>query len=425
MKLKTKIYLDNLFGPPAVFFLDMISKMLFYLNHKKEQNYLIIRRIAVCKFYGMGSIIQSTPLLMTLRNRYPKAEIVFITLPKNAGLLSTFPFIDKIQVVDDRSFLFLSGSLLKLLFKQWATKTDVLIDLEVHSHFSRILTFLCFPKYKFGFYKRKADIHLGIYTKMVFFNTKAPLPKIYLQTSLFLDCKNTIEDLYDWSGLTKELPTSGMQRLSGQNIPEIEYFVINPNASDLRIERMWDPVNYIDLIDRILCNYPDVRIVLTGSQEESQYVEKLYNGIKDEHRSKVVNSSGKLTLKELIVLISGCKIMVANDSGPMHIAIALRKNIVALFGPCPPQDYTTYPNVYSIYKNLYCSPCVHHFAVSPCKGDNKCMKMISTAEVMKAVCEIMDGNSAPGRDKLNNRIIYKSDEVTLALGIAERSSWPL
>ncbi|MGE5412412.1 MAG: glycosyltransferase family 9 protein [Clostridiales bacterium] len=420
MKLKTKIYLDNLFGSPAVSFLNLISKMLLFLNRRKEQANWSIKRIAVCKFMGMGSIIQSTPLLMTLRNRYPNAEIMFITLPKNIRLLSTFPFIDKILIIDDSSFRVLFFSFLKLLFKQWVNQTDILIDLEVHSHFSTILTALSFPKYKFGFYKKESNIQLGVYSKMAFYNTKAPLHKIYLQISQFLNCKGIVENLYDWNGLNKELSTSRIPESPGLNVHDKGYLVINPNASDLRIERRWSSVNYIELIDRILCNFSDIRVVLTGSSEESRYVEMINKGIKEEHQSKVVNASGMLTLSELILLISGCKIMITNDSGPMHIAFALRKNTIALFGPCPPQDCTTNTNVYYIYKNLYCSPCVHHFAISPCRGDNKCMKMISTDEVMKAVGEIMEGKTTWGYGNSNDRIIYRSTENGAALGISER-----
>lgn len=420
MKLKTKIYLDKIFGFPAVSFLDHISKMMLLVRYRKKQDNINIERIAVCKFMGMGSIIQSTPLLITIRKRYPSAEITFITLPKNINILKTFPFVDKIRTIDDRSILTLIITFLKFLLSQWVNKIDILIDLEVHSYFSRILTALSFSKYKFGFYKKESNIQLGIYSKMAFYNTKAPVHKIYLQAAYLLGCNDFIEDLYDWNSVIKEIPASLIWQSLGSTCPEKGYIVINPNASDLRIERRWGQSNFVHLINTILCKYPELKIILTGSYDEMQYVGVILNGIKEEFHTKVVNSSGRLTLKELIVLINGCSIMITNDSGPMHIAFALRKYTIALFGPCSPQDYITNHYAYFVYKNLYCSPCVHHFAISPCNGDNRCMKMISIDEVLKAVNEIMGNKIQWSSSDSSGRILYNSNEEDFAFGVVER-----
>lgn len=422
MKLKTKIYLDNLFGFPAVFSINLISKLLLLLKHRKEPDYSNVKRIAVCKFMGMGSIIQSTPLLMTIRRRFPETEIIFITLPKNVSLLGTFPFVDKILTINDRSALGLITSILKFLFYIWMNQIDILIDLEVHSYFSRILTALSFSKYKIGFYKKESNIQLGIYSKMAFYNAKAPVHRIYLQTAHFLYCKEYIADLYDWKCITNGLQVTSIFQSRGLASPLKEYIIINPNASDLRIERRWASVNYIGLIQRIICDYPEINIVLTGAQKEVQYVNSIYNGIKEEFRSRVVNSSGELALQDLIALINGCILMITNDSGPMHIAFALRKNTIALFGPCAPLDYGINSNVYSVYKNLYCSPCVHHFAISPCNGENKCMKLISNDEVMKCVSKILGSNTKCSSPHSNERILYDSIEDGLVFGIVERKS---
>lgn len=371
---------------------------------------------------GMGSIIQSTPLLMTLRNNFPKAEITFITVPKNYPLLSIFPFIDRIVLVNDKSAIELIITTLKSLFQLWINRTDVFIDLEIYSYISTIFTVLSFPKYKIGFYRKESRIQLGVYSKMIYFNTKAPVKNIYLQAAYLLNCKTKVVELYDY----KNLFENGLNTFSAKLGELVElhkkYIVINPNASDLRIERKWALDNFSELINIIMQTYPDEQIVLTGSEDEKDYVEKLYNGIKKEYHSRVINSSGKLTLNELIAVIRNSRLMITNDSGPMHIAFALKKETIALFGPCSPIEYMTQKNVCFVYKNIYCSPCVHHFSISPCNGDNQCMKLIQTNEVMEILNKIYNNEIKWNSDSFGNGILYNLTSTEKPFGIVDRKT---
>jgi ADP-heptose:LPS heptosyltransferase len=415
MTLKSKIYIDKFFGNPVVFFLNIFSLLLQRLKKEQEPDNLKIKRITVCKLMGMGSIIQSTPLLMTLRDNFPDAEIIFITTPRNKDLIETFPFVDKIVIINDKTLTALLITFFKTFISQWVGRTDIFIDLEVYSYLSKILTVLAFPRYKLGFYKQESGIQLGIYSKMIYFNTQARVYKIYLQTAYFLKCDNKYENLYNWKPiLLEDILTPGLDK------HREEYIVINPNASELRIERRWNTEKFIELADKILSEYPEKKIVLTGSLEEKAYVEKIFRGIKEEHQEKVINTSGKLTLKELIALIDGCSLMITNDSGPLHIAFALKKRTIALFGPCSPKEYSAYQNVLFIYKNIYCSPCVHYFVISPCNGNNQCMKLISTEEVFQTVKKVINNEIDWKQECADNGILYNSLVEDIPFGINER-----
>jgi ADP-heptose:LPS heptosyltransferase len=111
-------------------------------------------------------------------------------------------------------------------------------------------------------------------------------------------------------------------------------------------------------------------------------------------------------LPELITLIAGADLLITNDTGPMHLAFALKVPTVSLFGPCSPQQYGGTAKTISVYKNVYCSPCVHDFLIPPCKGDNQCMKKISVTEVIEAVRKAMQndfsGNGFPEQDYINS-----------------------
>src|SRR3989339_526703 len=124
MKLKSKIYIDKLIGIPIVFSLNLIFRFFLLFKQEKEPDNSTIKRIVVCKFMGMGSIIQSTSLLMTLKNNFPNAQIVFVTSQKNHTLLQSFPFVDKILIVNDKTILNLFTSSIQTVFNLWINKAD-------------------------------------------------------------------------------------------------------------------------------------------------------------------------------------------------------------------------------------------------------------------------------------------------------------
>ena len=129
---------------------------------------------------------------------------------------------------------------------------------------------------------------------------------------------------------------------------------------------------------------------MTGSSEERKYIAEIFNNILEKHRGRIINTSGQLELTDLIRLIDQSRLMITNDSGPMHIAFALGKMTIALFGPCSPVMYNNQQNVEFVYNKIHCSPCVHDYLVSPCGGDNQCMKLINVSEVIEKVKRIME-----------------------------------
>ena len=212
----------------------------------------------------------------------------------------------------------------------------------------------------------------GIYTHLLYFNALAPISQSYLQFARLLNVKNEIETLK----LTYITPDK-------LNNPSNDYIIVNPNASDLRLERRWYIANFASLINSITQQHPTITIVLIGSANEKKYIQQLFALLKNTRN--VIDTSGTLNLSQLVGWIKQCKLVITNDTGPMHIAFALNVNTVSLFGPCSPLQYGHTKNNRSFYKKMYCSPCVHDFLVPPCLGDNQCMKKITPNEVFEEV----------------------------------------
>jgi ADP-heptose:LPS heptosyltransferase len=421
LNTRKKILIDKIAGSPLVFLLNIIARLLGQLLRIDHSLKKSPRRIVVCKFMGMGSIIQSLPLLSTLRNNFPQAKIIYVTTEKNRKLLEMLAVVNEIETVNDSGILPTLFSTLGFLFRQWSKRADLYIDLETYSYFSTAVATLSCARDRFGFYRSDASVRLGVYTHMMYFNIKSPIAEAYLQMARLAGCKETIYD-FPKINIPVSASASFQKKLTYAAGNYQQIVVVNPNASDLRVERRWNADSYAAVINSLSQKYPDLLFVLTGSVSETEWVRKVESKIEADKKSRVFNSAGKFSVEELFVVMRDAKLVISNDSGPMHIAYAFRKPVVALFGPCSPEQYGVNSNGISIYKNIYCSPCVHDFIIPPCKGDNQCMKLIAVSEVLLACKHLLDGNPAASFYKTVPIIEYQPQNNQQPLGIVNRSS---
>jgi ADP-heptose:LPS heptosyltransferase len=329
------------------------------------------RRIVVSKYVGLGSIIQATPLLQTLRKRYPEATIVFVSTEGNETLLKHIPEIDAFYGISDRNLSAVIRSSFALLRKLWKFKPELYIDLEFYSHYSTIITTFSKATNRLGFQKKDKPYRKGIFNYLVPFDTNTPISEAYLQFSRLLGATETVSQLkIEINPEARE----GLEAKTGLSF-RLPYIVINPNASDLRLERRWPAENFIATIEHFFLNYPGYQLVLIGNKAEAPY-------------------AGKINLSELILLIANAELMVTNDTGPMHIAYATGTKTISLFGPCSPLQYGGFRKGIALYKHVSCSPCVHTHLIPPCKGNNTCMKLISVAEVKDASNQLLNPAAA-------------------------------
>jgi len=381
LKTRSKVILDEWLGRLIVYILNLIARILgkiLGINHSFDK---IPERIVVCKFLGMGSIIQATPLLQTLRQSFPNAKIFFVTSKANQSLLKKTLSVNDVWCVDDKNIFSVVSTTLKVLNKLWKKKIDLYIDLETYSYYSTAVATLSLSRNRLGFYRAERNIRMGVYTHMMFFNSRAPISESYLQMGRLVGCREIETGLFPYR--VSEKDKNNCREIIKSLNPESEskYIVINPNASDLRIERRWPLENFAQLITRLSKEFPDHSFYLIGTKNEFDWVEKLLNLIDIPEKKKVFNTAGKFSLGELFALIADAGLTITNDTGPMHISFALKKATVCLFGPASPSQYGQNPYAFGLYKNIYCSPCVHEFLTPPCRGNNQCMKLITVDEV--------------------------------------------
>ncbi len=378
MKIQTQIFIDKILVKPFAILLNILVRIvgqLLRLDHSLDKDF---ERIVVCKFKGLGSIIQSTSLILALRSKYPNAKIVFVSSSSNKALLDKIDVLDECYFINEHSFFKLIFSVFKTWWCLLKLRPQVYIDLEIYSNFSTVFTALSLANNRFGYYLRGSEYRLGIYTHMMFFNVQTPISKIYLQFAALFGIDTANIPLIDLgesvsSNLDTQLPVD----------VSLPYILINPNASDLRVERRWPALSFILLIKQISDQHPNLPIYLIGSKVETTYTNQIASSLNLEN---VRCLAGETSMEQLLIMIQNATLMISNDTGPMHMAFSCKTPVICLFGPCAPDHYSLQSSkIKTIYKKVYCSPCVHEFSHPPCKGDNKCMQLISVAEVFYQV----------------------------------------
>jgi lipopolysaccharide heptosyltransferase II len=157
----------------------------------------------------------------------------------------------------------------------------------------------------------------------------------------------------------------------------------------------WDnkrwPAEYFNEVVRTLAREtPQVRFAILGSRDDLA----LGQAIAQAAPEVCLNLCGQTTLPEMIEWVRRCELMITNDTGPMHVAAALGKPIVALFGPTEPRRTGPYGQTQNVLRlDLPCSPCLsdHCTYLRP----NECLRGISPQLVLKRVRQLMAAN--PGK----------------------------
>jgi ADP-heptose:LPS heptosyltransferase len=424
MKTPTKILIDRAIATPLAWGANLGARVLGHIllrDHSIDPAQ--VHTIAVAKLLGMGSIVQATPMLRDLRRSFPVARIIFVTSKANRGLVDRLTLVDEAIYIDDSNPTALAASTAKATLELLQRKIDLYFDLEVYSAGASILSIASGAKNRAGFYRHSARFKKGLFTHLSFFNPRIHISAIYRQLAAAAGATPDGDVEYgpiqlrpeDHEGLKASLAKHGMSLEPGS------YIIVNPNASDLLLERRWPIERFAELITELTAK--GHRVALIGAPSEAAYVGGLVDRLDAKTRERVFDTSGKIRVGELLALIKGAACVVTNDTGPMHLAIALNTPTVSMFGPGSPDHYGVWRHdVEVLYHPVFCSPCTYETDEPPCAGDNVCMKLITVDEVVAAVQRQLSGKPAVRRLPIAAVTFQKSNAD--ALGIIRRATVP-
>lgn len=299
-----------------------------------------VRKIAVMKFFGMGSIVVATRSLAALRDHYPGAEIHFVTFRSNQAILDILGMTDRNHYVDPST----PQAFLRTTFEVAAAlrraRCDLVLDLEFFAKFPLVLGSLAGIPKKAGFYLTLEGWRSELLDYAGQYNSYFHTSDIFL--SLAYLCATG--DYYylqfnEWSAKYKypRIEPSELERaqlrakLAGHGVGRSDpLFVINANTSpDLAPEaRKWPKERYAQLADELVALAPGARVCFIGAPNERAYVESVAALCRTPRRHVL---AGEISLRELLVLFAESRLVVSNDSGPMHLACLVDAPIIGLF----------------------------------------------------------------------------------------------
>lgn len=389
MNMRFKLAIDHYVGGVLAGVLNLGARCAAMLIRRDHTFSKAPRSILFLKFTGMGSIARAAFLVEAARKQFPAAKIGFATFSACAGLAKLYPQIDEVLVVRDRGLITLGLDTLRVIFWSWRRRVDLVIDLEVHSKYSSVITGLTLARDRAGFGGVTSRFRRGLYTHLVFWNPARRVDLAYRQLGRAIGCDSSPH----WT--RPQVPQSAEQEVDRllaklHILATHTLFGVNPNSSDLAVERLW-PIEHFAATVQSLQPDENLHVLLLGSPKERAHVERVRSAIGNAAVA-VHNIAGELSLAGYVALLGRLRVLLTNDSGPLHIAAALGTSTISVWGPTHPAHYAPHGGKHlHFYRPLYCSPCVHTTDHPPCGGDNQCMKRLGWERVAEAVRNSLDG----------------------------------
>ncbi len=360
------------------------------------------RKLLFIELSEMGSAILVDPAMRNAQAR--GAELFFLIFKSNRASLTLLNTVkpENIFTIDSSSLGGLIKDTIAFLLVARKHRIDTVIDLELFSRFTALLTGLCGARRRVGYHifhgeglwrgfmlTRKVHYNPHIHITKNFLSLihaafakeiEVPFSKIQIADSeirLEQAVINPVALSHVRERIEKLAADAGIQFKQGQQ----RLILVNPNASDLLPQRRWAQQRFSELIQGLNQRYPNDLILITGSPAEFDYVEKVRTvaNIKN-----ALNFAGQVTFAELPPLYTLSDVMVTNDSGPGHFSAVTPLRTVVLFGPETPALYGSIGKSIAITANLACSPCVSaaNHRKTPCQ-DNVCMQSITVSQVLE------------------------------------------
>jgi len=398
MKVDTMRQIDYYIGVPLCFLGSIFQRLVRLLiknDMKPPKNVLFI------ELSEMGSAILVDPAMRKLKKE-TGAELYFAIFKKNKvslDLLGTIPN-ENIYTIREHNLSAFVIDTFKFFFWTRKRKIDAVIDLELFSRFTALLAGFSGAPYKIGFH---AYYNEGLYRGNFLSHKVAYNPHIHIAKN-FIALINALLSSKEEIPYSKTLISNEEISLAKVNIvseqkktirdivinctsefnPEKNKIIlINPNASELLIQRRWPQPNYVRLIKMILDKCSQAVVLITGDPHEREEAQRLKENVQND---RCVNFAGKVTFAQLPLLYSISEFMVTNDSGPAHFAAITDMPTFVIFGPETPALYGSLGKNTPIYAGLACSPCVsaYNHRKTACM-DNVCLQVIKPDHVFTAI----------------------------------------
>ena len=342
--------------------------------------------------FGIGDVLFTTPVIRAIKENFPGSFIGFWCNQRIEGVLKDNPNINTLfplsrgdlkkiyhqsRISGIREFFGLLGRIKK-------EKFDTVLDFSLDYRYSLIAKLLGIKR-RVGFNYKNRGIFLTQKLELNSYSSKH-IVEYYLDflksigitatsadLGLFITDKNSqrARNVFSAAGINKEDLIIGIAPGAGAS------WGIQASY------KHWPALRFAQLGD-MLHEALQAKIVILGDESERPIADIIINAMK--HRP--LDMVGKTSLEEFAALIGNLKLLITNDGGPMHMAVALGVKTVSIFGPVDDLVYGPYPpsdKHIVIKKQIGCRPCYQGFRMQFCDKNRLCLNSITTQDVFDAV----------------------------------------
>lgn len=330
------------------------------------------KRILVIHLGALGAVLRATSLLPAIKRKYASSHITWVTQAPAEKLLENNPLIDKCF-----SLNFESEIILKSLY----------FDVVICNDKSMLATGLakqiqCDEQYGFRLDKRSGAIlpatdhamelwELGLSDHKKFFVNKKP------ETQLMCESLNLEYQRDDYQlELSAEEKALSLQRQKLWSFAGEQTVIgINTGCAGVIPFKKLSIEGHRELIKRLQKRFNNVQVVLLGGKEDRERNLQIASGL------DVVLSPTTKGLRDGLCSVNACDMVITGDSLGMHMSIALKKWVVAWFGPTCSHEIDLYGRGEHILTEASCSPCWKRM----CSKSTMCYDMVDFQKVLDAI----------------------------------------
>lgn len=346
--------------------------------------------------FGIGDVLFTTPVIASFKAAYPKSFIGYWCNERVAPLLRYNPAVGKVFALSRGDLKRRAAtSPAKAVAGLWGLvrgikreRFDLVFDFSLDHRYS-LLAKLLGIKYRIGFdYKGRGrflttalplagyqDRHVVDYYLELLQCCGFPVVDRQLHLSVPQGHLLASRRLLHRAGLTTDRPVVGICPGAGASW-----------GKDAGIKH-WPAESFARLAERLL-QERGCQVVLLGDAAEKPLTE----AIAAKMSCKVANLAGQLTLEEFVAVVSSLSLLVANDGGPLHIAVARGVATLSFFGPVDEKVYGPYPASAAhrvMTSQVDCRPCYRNFRLAACRKQRACLTGITVEQAFSAAAELL------------------------------------
>ncbi|MEE4311246.1 MAG: lipopolysaccharide heptosyltransferase II [candidate division KSB1 bacterium] len=343
------------------------------------------KKILLIQTAFLGDVVMTTPLIRALHAIFPDDEIDIVTIPQSANLFEHDPAIHKVHLFNKGKFIQKIFSFVSLARTLKRSGYDIGISIQSSLTSSFLMLLARIPK-RAGFARQKfltipVSHKKGMHMRDRYLTLAQPFSSesFNRETSLHISESEKKRAL--------NILNSAAQRHAKR---------IGIAPGSVWPTKRWPEAYFIELVSTLDKNGYQLYFIGGGNERE------LCQRIIERSNARALNLAGELSILESAALINELDIVITNDSAPLHIANAMKTDVVAIFGPTvrrfgcyPYRDHDIMMEI-----DLYCRPCAKHGGRSCPEKHFRCMLDIKPEAVYEAIVHrLSKGSESKGAEK--------------------------